>query len=110
MTQYVAITNTPGYLPMDDDPPVFDTTAEAWQYLIDERLRAADDSFDTAYTTFDEEDDTTFDEEDDDALAEMRDLMSVKGALGVVYGTTPGYADSHDLGIAYSVAVAEVES
>jgi len=36
MTQYLATVNQPGYLPMDDDPPVFDTIPEAWAYLVGE--------------------------------------------------------------------------
>lgn len=30
MTNYVAIINTPGYSPMDDDPPVFDNARDVW--------------------------------------------------------------------------------
>jgi hypothetical protein len=31
---YVIIENTPGYLPEDDDPPKFDSYAEALNYLV----------------------------------------------------------------------------
>lgn len=40
ITRYVATINVPGYLPMDDDPPVFDSAREAWQYLVGEVDRA----------------------------------------------------------------------
>lgn len=42
MTRYVATINTPDYMPWDDDPPVFDTANEAWEYLASERERAED--------------------------------------------------------------------
>ena len=34
---YAVIENTPGYLPEDDDPPVFDQYQEALNYLIERR-------------------------------------------------------------------------
>jgi hypothetical protein len=42
-TRYIATLNTPGYLPQNDDPPVFDTAREAWQYLVSEVERSWDD-------------------------------------------------------------------
>lgn len=36
---FVATINGPGYQPMDDDPPLFGTALEAWQYLKNERAR-----------------------------------------------------------------------
>jgi hypothetical protein len=48
--KYVAIINMPGYLPdSDSPPPVFDTSVEAWAYLVDsltdeERWEPADPS------------------------------------------------------------------
>lgn len=41
--RYVVIENTPGYLPEDDDPPVFDRYADAVQYLNDRAAEYADD-------------------------------------------------------------------
>ena len=33
---FVVIINTPGYLPEDDDPPLFEDRADALEYLQDE--------------------------------------------------------------------------
>jgi len=37
---YMAVINTPGYLSEQDEPPVFATAREAWQYLVSEVERA----------------------------------------------------------------------
>lgn len=108
MTQYVATINVPGYLPMDDDPPVFDTPREAWAWLADERVQAEDDApYDTAT--------------EPGYSATVNKLESLgNGTLGFeevgdgdgtgsVTGDTPGYKGDHDLGLAYSVSVAEEE-
>jgi hypothetical protein len=97
---FVATMNTPGYLPWDDEPPIFDDVSEAWDYLLDRRR--------------DQEDD------DEDALgySETLNLLErvVEGSMdaladagldfdgtGTIYGDTPGYGGDHDLGLAYSV-------
>ena len=104
--RYVATINTPGYLPMDDDPPVFDCIADAWEYLADERRRAEED---LACDETCEEGPTcqwgyTHDLSDTyTTLLEQAKLAT----LGTEYGDTPGYHGSHDLGMAYSVDVAE---
>jgi hypothetical protein len=86
---YVATINVPGYLPMDDEPPTFDTAREAWQYLVSEVDRAWDD----------------FPEDDNGACLEVHTAMHNldQSQPGTVYGPTPGYDGSHDLGLAYSV-------
>ena len=111
MTKYVATVNVPGYLPMDDDPPVFDTAAEAWAYLAAERERHEDDL-------------GTWDEplgEYSDTLMYLRysagsevtygspheDYPLDPDGTGTIYGPTPGYDGSHDLGLAYSVTLIE---
>lgn len=83
---YVATINTPGYLPMDDDPPVFDTTREAWEYLYDEHERAVDQM--EAWET-------------DDGM------RPDYGDTGTIWATTPGRDsdDPHDLGVVYSVTL-----
>lgn len=43
---YMVIEYTPGYLPEDDDPPVFDEYEEARNYLMEERKRIEDDGWD----------------------------------------------------------------
>lgn len=91
MTKYVAIINTPGYLPTDDEPPTFDTAREAWSYLYDERL---DEWSNYEYENYVR----------DEALLSM---LQHPNEVGTVYGSTPGYDGDHDLGIAYSVEVAE---
>lgn len=93
MTQYVAIINVSGYLPMDDDPPVFDTAREAWQYLVSEVERAWDD----------------FPEDDNGAALEAHTQLhnTDQSQPGTIYAPTPGYDGDHDLGLAYSVEIAE---
>jgi hypothetical protein len=80
---YVATINVPGYLPMDDDPPVFDTAREAWEYLYEEHERAVDGA--EAWR-------------EDDGI----DIHNMDRE-GVIYASTPGYEGDHDLGLAYCV-------
>jgi hypothetical protein len=95
MTAYLATINVPGYLPMDDDPPVFETPREAWAYLADERRRGEDDEETESYSG-------TVDALD--ALAQPgRELCPF-----TVYGPTPG-GRIHDLGLAYTVTALECE-
>jgi len=47
---FVATVHVPGYMPMDDDPPVFDTASEAWAYLATERERDEDQDDSPEYT------------------------------------------------------------
>lgn len=102
---YVATINVPGYLPMDDDPPVFDTAAEAWQYLMDERERAINEAahIDDIGTSFG----------DDQTWLVMRGHRDA-GYTGSVYGFNPSlsasfdeFEENHDLGLAYSVTEVE---
>jgi hypothetical protein len=107
---FLATVNVPGYLPMDDDPPTFDTAREAWACLASGR-EAWEDDF-----------------PDDEPLGEYSDTVGylhyaaseehVPGSLnedwplnedgtGVIYGATPGYEGDHDLGLAYCVSVAQ---
>jgi len=88
--RYVATVNMPGYLPMDDDPPVFSDARSAWEYLAEERERGEDIDVEPA------EDDTTH----ADLLAAAK-----SDEEGTVYGPTPGYDGTHDLGLAYSVSL-----
>lgn len=99
---YVATINVPGYMPMDDEPPTFETAREAWEYLAEEREREEDDALDT-------ESDAPYSE----TVTELRRHASDKWLVcdfervGTVYGDTPGYDGSHDLGLAYSVSAVE---
>ena len=113
MTQYVATINTPGYLPTDDEPAVFDTAQEAWEYLADERERAEDDA------VYSDDDPEAY--EYSDTLTTLRyiagdehehgnpreDYPTNVDGTGTVYGNTPGYSGDHDLGMAYSVSLVE---
>lgn len=94
-TRYVATINTPGYLPWDDEPPVFETIREAWDYLAEERNRAWNDTEGMG--------------PDWDPV--MNDMANAgqQGLTGAVYGSTPGYEGDHDLGLAYCVSVYEGE-
>jgi len=84
-----AVINTPGYLPMADDTIEFDTAAEAWSYLADERR--------------DHEENASDDEQYTDTVTQLSDYATTGHGSDVVYGSTPGYDGSHDLGVAYSV-------
>lgn len=91
---YLATVNVPGYLPMDDEPPVFETAAEAWGYLAEERERGWD----------------TFGAEDgrDDTLDELEALAAQTiSSVGTIYGSTPGSDSEHDLGLVYSVTMVD---
>lgn len=37
--RFAVIEHTPGYMPENDDPPMFDTEDEAWSYLTEEVQR-----------------------------------------------------------------------
>jgi hypothetical protein len=117
MSMFAAIINTPGYLPQDDEPPTFETAKEAWAYLADERQRAEDDATvdtDTGLDIF----------EYTDTLTGLRYLASAEhqpgnlredwithaNGTGNVYGNTPGRSSDRDLGLVYSVIIAEDES
>ena len=91
--RYVATINTPGYLPTDDDPPVFDTAREAWEYLESE-FRGSMETL--AFYT-----------EIQMAVADEFIRFQTAGAIGSVFTTTPGYDGDHDLGLSYSVSEVE---
>jgi hypothetical protein len=91
--QYVATISVPGYLPMDDDPPVFDTAAEAWDYLREERQRAEDDDEST--------------DEYSETLETLGAMATGGAQLGSIVGPTPGYDGDHDLGLVYAVRIVE---
>lgn len=97
---YVTGINTPGYMPFDDDPPIFETPAEAWEYLADERERQEDFAFDYAYSC----DPGLPDEGYSDTVKELREAALNGTGEGAIYGDTPGYDGDHDLGQAYTVA------
>lgn len=102
--RYVAIINTPGYLPQDDEPAEFDDPAEAWDYLYQERRNALDE----AGVTGDPDD--PYDGDDCLRYINAKVTVTTEGhglAEDSVYGDTPGYEGSHDLGIVYSVQVVE---
>ena len=91
---YVAIVNVPGYL-AELDPFYSHDAAECWTYLADER-----EAWECEYP---EENDGEF----SDTLSDLRRLARYArhgvNRCGLVYGDTPGYDGSHDLGLAYSV-------
>lgn len=88
---YQVTINAPGYLPMSDEPHVFESMQQAWEWLRDERQKDLDD------VDYDEPD------MDKDQCLEELDGMIDHPITGVVYGCTPGYDGDHDLGLAYSV-------
>lgn len=82
--KYVATVNITGYLPMDDEPPVFDSIKGAWEYLADEREAYENDTDAEYYSS---------------TLDELREMTTV----GSVWGETPDYDGGHDLGLLYTV-------
>ena len=108
---YVATINTPGYMPMDDDPPVFETAREAWEYLADERRRGEDDAFDwlPAATAWSAEYSPTLHELVKYAKWAGSGMVCDFEAEGTVYGDTPGYDGRHDVGLVYTVSWVEDE-
>ena len=109
--RYLATINTPGYLPMDDDPPVFDTAQEAWAYLAEER-KVAEDS-----AEFEPDDPAQYEYSDFYAMLEfvasddhdhgspLADPRTNPDGSGCFIGDNPGYDGDHDLGLAYSVSL-----
>lgn len=91
-TFYVAIINTPGYLP-ENEPEEFETITEAWGYLAEERKRAEDDFEEDGYSN-------TY-----HRLEEL--FKDAEPECGSVYGTTPGYEGDHDQGLVYTVTIGE---
>ena len=93
---YVATINIPGDLPMDDEPPVFETAREAWQYLVGEVDRSWDN----------------FPEDESggcvDAHSQMHNID--QNQEGTVYAATPGVESEHDLGLAYCVTWTDEEA
>lgn len=94
MTKYVATINVPGYLPMDDAPPIFDTARDAWQYLVSELEHNWD------YALADEDEGPYL-----EAHTQFHNIN--QDEPGTVYAPTPGYGGDHDLGLAYSVSETE---
>lgn len=89
-SQFVATVNVPGYLPMDDDPPVFDSPREAWQYLVSEVDRQWDE-----YP----------EDENGASLTAHTQLHNInQDRVGAIHAPTPGYTGDHDLGLVYSVS------
>lgn len=109
---FIATINVPGYLPMDDDPPTFDTAREAWEYLVDERRTGEDDAWDVDHDMPHEPSgySATFNMLErraegnwDPAFGSVDEVTGE----GTVTGGTPGYEGDHDLGLAYTVSTVE---
>lgn len=97
---YVATVNIPGYLPMDDQPPIFETAREAWECLVEERNQSWNQTDDMGPDF-----DPVMDKMDKWAKS---DLVCDFEKVGTIYGETPGYDGDHDLGLAYCVTEIEV--
>lgn len=105
---YEATVNTPGYLPEADEPALFETVREAWEYLADERREAEDAAWEADLETA-EGYSATVNTLEQFSRGQFEPSLGASDddGTGVVYGTTPGYDGDHDLGKAYSVTVAE---
>lgn len=107
---FTALINVPGYLPWSDDPPEFDTTREAWDYLAtgrkeyeDETAQAASDAEAVGYSATVNVLELLAQGEFENAGDLGHNIDPIQG-VGTVYGDTPGYDGDHDLGLAYTVA------
>jgi hypothetical protein len=98
MPQYVATINVPGYSPMDDEPPVFDTPGEAWAWLAEERRHGEDHvGFVNGESPYSE------------CVKDLESKASLNHGPDTIYSDTPGYDGEHDFGLAYTVSIAEQE-
>ena len=87
--KYIATLNVPGYSPVDDDPPVFDTPREAWQHHVGEVNLSWDNHPE---------------DENGACVSAHTQLHNIdQSKPGVIYAPTPGYDGDHDLGLAYCV-------
>lgn len=113
MIKYVAMINVPGYLPMDDDPPTFDMAINAWEWLAEQREADEDSYPDWAGDNGVGEYSSTvtalhhLGSQDCDHGSPHEDWPTAANGTGHVYGATPGYDGSHDLGLCYAVCVAQ---
>lgn len=129
--KFVAMINTPGYLPDSVDLPTFDTAKEAWLYLAEERRRAEDEAADYVTHNVTVIDAATGEPDYEDTIStysqtvlelERRADMTMPGVQGIgsdpynfvgtIYGKTPGYDSTEsddDLGVAYTVDYADEE-
>jgi hypothetical protein len=96
---FTAIINTPGCLPdSTEPPPIFETCAEAWDYLVDSRLNALTEEQESA----------------DFTVSRMIGHAAMSHNHGIARltsesGPTPGHEGDHDLGLVYSVQQVECE-
>lgn len=103
---YVATINTLGYLP-ETEPAEFESAAEAWWFLYHERCEYERDYInetglcDGCGEPYDDGHDA------DSEVGVGLSSMAKRGVPGVLVGDTLGGSPTHDLGIAYSVIVAE---
>lgn len=110
--RYVATINTPGYLPMADEPAVFDSAQEAWAYLAEERERdednmASPEEYEYTATVAS----LRYLASDDHVHGHpFEDVPTNANGTGTLYGRTPGYDGDHDLGLAYSVDIYDPET
>lgn len=92
---YAVIEFTPGYLPDDDDPPIFDQWQEAVNYVRSERQRLFDDDFGYEFSHVDNIDEPQF----------MLDVGDFDGD-GFIYFDT---RKIHDLGRIIQIVLVEEE-
>jgi hypothetical protein len=107
---FLAIINVPGYLSEQDDIPSFDTAREAWEYLADQRREHETDAWENDNTIPDGYSATvnTLEELQRGNWDHFPGASLDNDGTGLVYASTPGREDDeHDLGLVYSVEVAE---
>ncbi len=89
MPKYTATIHVPGYMPMDDEPYLYDTPREAWKDLAD-RIEQSWDNYP---------------EDENEAILEAHtELHNIdQDQPGGFWAPTPGYEGKHDLGLNYEV-------
>lgn len=101
---YLAMINTPGYMPQADEPAWSDSARGAWGYLLGERMaeeeQAADDESEFSGTVLALQ---YLAGEDHMPGNPHEDWPTDGDGCGSIHGPTPGYDGDHDLGQAYTV-------
>jgi hypothetical protein len=99
--KFTANYHVPGYMADEGAVAEFDTIAEAWAWLADDRESHENEASDGCSDDVCEPGCPWRSEADlSETVAELREMSE----LGCVYGATPGYHGDHDLGIAYEVS------
>lgn len=102
MPIFTATVNVPGYLPMADQPAVFDSAKEAWEYLLEHRKEDEDASAEANEDAVPQGYSDTVTELEKQVRVIERGLICDFEGVGSVHGPST-IEMMHDLGLTYSV-------